>query len=189
VSLGWKKRPYRPAERCSGPIWAIARQGSEEKALKNHRISFKVNGKQVSLEVQAHETLISVLRERLGLTGTKEGCGTGQCGACIVLLDGKTVNACLVLGADCSGADITTVEGLDPDARKLHPLQESFMQHGAVQCGFCTPGMLMSAKGLLDHDPNPDRKEIRTALSGNLCRCTGYKKIIDAVEAAAAEQS
>ena len=153
--------------------------------MMNYRVSYVVNGKPVTLDVQPHETLLSVLRERLGLTGTKEGCGTGECGACTVILDGRTVNACLVLAADCSGADVLTVEGLAPDGGRLHPLQESFVQHGAVQCGFCTPGTLMSAKSLLDHNPNPDREEVKTALSGNLCRCTGYKKILDAVDAVA----
>jgi len=137
------------------------------------------------LDIFPHETLLQVLRNRLGLTGTKEGCGRGECGACTVILNGCSVNSCLVLAMECDGADITTVEGLAPDRQRLDPLQESFVKHGAVQCGFCTPGMLVAAKILLDTKPNPNREEIKTALSGNLCRCTGYRKVIDAVEAVA----
>lgn len=153
--------------------------------MSTYRISFTVNKQKYVLDVAPHETLLQVLRNRLGLTGTKDGCGRGECGACIVSLNGFSVNACLVLAMECDGAEITTVEGLAPDRQRLHPLQESFVKHGAVQCGFCTPGMLMAAKNLLDTKPKPTRKEIRTALSGNLCRCTGYKKIVDAVEAVA----
>lgn len=153
--------------------------------MKKQRISFKVNNQKYTLEISPDETLLQVLRTHLGLTGTKKGCGTGECGACIVILDGRTVNSCLILAMECEGANIITVEGLAPDSQRLHPVQESFIKHGAVQCGFCTPGMLMVAKNFLDNNPNPTREEIRAAISGNLCRCTGYKKIIDAIEAVA----
>ncbi len=156
-------------------------------ALGKQKISFTVNNQTYSLEVSPDETLLRTLRERLRLTGTKEGCGTGECGACIVILNGRAVNSCLVLAAECDGANITTIEGLAQDRHRLHPLQESFIRHGAVQCGFCTPGMLMAAKNFLDHHPRPTREEIKKAISGNLCRCTGYKKIIDAIEAVVKE--
>jgi CO/xanthine dehydrogenase Mo-binding subunit/aerobic-type carbon monoxide dehydrogenase small subunit (CoxS/CutS family) len=152
-----------------------------------HKISLTVNNQEYTLEVPPDEKLLRTLRERLRLTGTKEGCGTGECGACIVILDGNAVNSCLILAAECDGADITTIEGLALDQHTLHPLQESFIRHGAVQCGFCTPGMLMTAKNFLDQNPKPTREEIRKAISGNICRCTGYKKIIDAIEAAVKE--
>lgn len=129
-------------------------------------------------------SLLEVLRDQLGLTGTKEGCAAGDCGTCTVILDDEPVNSCMVLAFQADGRRVTTVEGLAEDG-KLHPLQESFIKHGAVQCGYCTPGMLMSAKALLDKDPNPDRQTIREAMAGNLCRCTGYYKIIEAVEDAA----
>jgi len=153
--------------------------------LHTHKISLTANNQTYSLEISPDETLLRTLRERMRLTGTKEGCGTGECGVCIVLLNGRTVNSCLVLTAECDGANITTIEGLALDQHTLHPLQESFVRHGAVQCGFCTPGMLMAAKHLLDHHPKPTREEIKKAISGNLCRCTGYKKIVDAIEAVA----
>ncbi len=153
--------------------------------MAQHSVSLSVNQRLYRLEVGAGETLLNVLRDRLELKGTKKGCGEGQCGACTVIKDGVTVNACLTLAVDCEGAEITTIEGLAPAPDTLHPLQETFIQHGAVQCGFCTPGMLMAAKSLLDRSPNPTREEIKRALSGNLCRCTGYKKIVDAVEAVA----
>jgi len=146
-----------------------------------------VNNQTYSLEVSPDETLLRTLRERLRLTGTKEGCGTGECGACIVILDGRAVNSCLMLAAECDGGNITTIEGLAPDRQRLHPLQESLIKHGAVQCGFCTPGMLMAAKNFLDYHPSPTREEIKMAISGNLCRCTGYKKIVDAIEAVVKE--
>jgi len=157
--------------------------------LETCTISLKVNGRTYKLQVPPGETLLRTLRDRLGLTGTKEGCGSGECGACMVILDGKAINSCLVLAPDCDGAEILTVEGLAPDEEELHPLQESFINHGAVQCGFCTPGMLMSAKSFLDKNPRPSREEIKTALSGNLCRCSGYKKIVDAVEAVSTNSS
>jgi len=147
-------------------------------------VVFTLNGHPVRAEVESHRTLLWLLREHFYLTGTKEGCGVGECGACTVLLDGRAVNACLVLAGKVQGREVLTVEGLGgPEA--LHPLQEQFVAKGAVQCGFCTPGMLLSAKALLDENPWPTREEIRVALSGNLCRCTGYNQIVDAVHAAA----
>lgn len=148
------------------------------------RLVATVNGKPVDLFVPPNRRLLDVLRDDLGLTGTKEGCGEGECGACTVLLDGRPVNACLVLAGEASGHEITTIEGLSQNGR-LHPLQEAFLEAGAVQCGFCTPGMILAAKALLDVNPDPDLEAIRTALSGNLCRCTGYVKIIAAVRLAA----
>jgi carbon-monoxide dehydrogenase small subunit len=142
-----------------------------------------VNGERHKLRVGVNESLLQVLRERLGLTGTKEGCAAGDCGACTVIMDGRAVLACLVMAFQADGRAVTTVEGLAEDG-KLHPLQEAFVEHGAVQCGYCTPGMLMSAKALLDAEPRPDREAIRAALAGNLCRCTGYHQIIDAVAGA-----
>lgn len=147
-------------------------------------ISFKVNGGAVEVAVSAEDRLIDVLREGLRLTGTKEGCGIGECGACTVLLDGKPVNSCLVPALQVEGREVETVEGLAKDGR-LHPLQEAFIEHTAVQCGFCTPGMLMSAAALLRENPNPTREDIARAISGNLCRCTGYHQIISAIEDAA----
>jgi carbon-monoxide dehydrogenase medium subunit len=139
-----------------------------------------VNGRKRRIVAPANKTLLDLLRDDLGLTGTKCGCEIGECGACTVLLDGKAVNSCLVLAPQIDGREVLTVEGLRKDG-KLHPLQESFMDHDAVHCGFCTPGMLMSAKELLDENPRPDEKEIRTAISGNLCRCTGYVQIVEAI--------
>lgn len=131
--------------------------------------------------VPPHWTLLRLLREKLGLTGTKEGCGIGECGACTVLVDGKPVNACLILAPKAEGRSIETVEGLGSRAA-LHPLQQSFIDRGAVQCGFCTPGILMSAKALLADHPHPSREEVKEAISGHLCRCTGYQQIIEAIE-------
>jgi carbon-monoxide dehydrogenase small subunit len=144
----------------------------------------KINGKHINLPVAPQRRLLDVLREDLGLTGVKEGCGEGECGACTVLINGKPVNSCLVLAPEADGAEITTIEGLARD-NGLHPLQQAFLDAGAVQCGFCTPGMVLSAKALLDVNPNPDSEEVRVAVSGNLCRCTGYTKIFDAVNLAA----
>lgn len=147
-------------------------------------ISFTLNGALQRLTVRPNMTLLDLLREEIGLTGTKRGCDVGECGACTVLLDGRAVNSCLVLAPQVDGREVVTVEGLAP-LGTLVPLQESFIDHGAVQCGFCTPGMLMSAKDLLDHSPGPGEKEIREAIAGNLCRCTGYQQIVEAIEDAA----
>jgi len=147
-------------------------------------IKLEVNGEQYEVDVKPYWTLLYVLREKLGLKGTKNGCGEGDCGACTVIMDGKSVHSCLVLAVQADGKKILTIEGLAKEG-KLHPLQEAFVEHGAIQCGFCTPGMIMAAKALLDENPNPTREEIREAISGNICRCTGYVKIIKAIEAAA----
>jgi carbon-monoxide dehydrogenase small subunit len=149
-------------------------------------IKFVLNGKPVELEVEPELLFVDLLRERLGLTGTKIGCGEGDCGACTVLVDGKNMNSCLMLAVKADGHDIVTVEGLG-DYDKLHPLQEAFIAEGAVQCGFCTPGMLLSAKSLLDVNPHPKREEIAKHISGNLCRCTGYTKIVNAIEKVACQ--
>jgi carbon-monoxide dehydrogenase small subunit len=146
-------------------------------------INFILNGKETSMEVDPEWTLLYLLREELFLTGTKEGCGSGECGACTVLMDGIAVNSCLVLAPQINGTEILTIEALEHDG-KLDRLQQSFIDHHAVQCGFCTPGMLMSAKALLLKNPRPSQEEIRIALSGNLCRCTGYQNIVAAVEGA-----
>jgi carbon-monoxide dehydrogenase small subunit len=149
-------------------------------------VSTTVNGDDVEFVCAASETLLDVLRNRLGLTGAKEGCGTGDCGACSVTLDGQLVCSCLVLGAEAQGREVGTVEGM-ADGDKLHPLQSKFIEHAALQCGVCTPGFLVAAKALLDENPKPTETEIRYALAGNLCRCTGYDKIVRAVDAAAKE--
>jgi aerobic-type carbon monoxide dehydrogenase small subunit (CoxS/CutS family) len=146
-------------------------------------ISFVVNGEPAEVAFAPYKTLLEVLREDLNLCGTKHGCELGECGACAVLVDGQAVLSCLVLGVDCDGRTVTTVEGLAGDGR-LHPLQDTFADLGAAQCGYCTPGFLIAAKALLDEHPQPSRDEIRDALSGNLCRCTGYQQIFEAVEAA-----
>ncbi|MFZ5587140.1 MAG: (2Fe-2S)-binding protein [Thermodesulfobacteriota bacterium] len=147
-------------------------------------ITLKINGREHDLLAAPNRTLAQALREDLGLTGTKQGCGVGDCGSCTVLLDGEPVNSCLVLAVQAAGKAITTIEGL-ADGPRLHPIQEAFVQHGAIQCGFCTPGMILSAKALIDAEPAPDEARIRQALSGNLCRCTGYQKIVEAVDDAA----
>jgi len=152
----------------------------------NTRIQIRLNGKILTLTVPPFRLLLDLLRDEIGLTGTKEGCGTGDCGACTVLLNGKPVNSCLVLSGELDGADIVTIEGLKIGPH-LHPVQQAFVQEGGAQCGYCTPGMLMMTKALLDENINPTEEEIRFALSGNLCRCTGYAKIIQAVQTAAAE--
>jgi len=148
------------------------------------RVSCTVNSDPIDILVEQEKTLLEVLREDLRLTGTKHGCELGECGACAVLVDGEPLLSCLVLAAECDGRDVVTVEGL-PEGGELHPLQECFADLGAAQCGYCTPGMLMTAKALLDREPHPTRDQIREALAGNLCRCTGYQQIIEAVEAAA----
>ncbi|NLJ60132.1 MAG: (2Fe-2S)-binding protein [Firmicutes bacterium] len=158
--------------------------GTPSSVKSTLEVSMEVNGDTVRREVPASRTLIDFLRDDLGLTGTKEGCGKGECGACTVLVDGKPVNSCLMLAYQANGCKVTTIEGLERNG-ELHPLQEAFMEEGAVQCGFCIPGMIMAAKAILDANPEPTRDEIRQGISGNICRCTGYVKIIDAIEAAA----
>lgn len=150
----------------------------------SHVVQFRVNGYQRLVAVEPRETLLEVLRDRLGLTGTKEGCGNGNCGSCTVLVDGLSICSCLVFGVEAHGKEIVTVEGLATDGR-LHPLQEAFLQWGGLQCGICTPGFLVSAKWLLDRNPDPTEMEIRSAIVGNLCRCTGYDKIVKAIQACA----
>ena len=143
-------------------------------------IELKVNGEPYEVAVDSRRTLLEVLRDYLGLTGTKKGCDEGDCGCCTVLMDGKAVPSCLVLAIEAAGKDIVTIEGL-ASGGQLHPLQEAFVNYGALQCGFCTPGMILSAKALLDENPKPTEEEIRRAIAGNLCRCTGYIKIIEAI--------
>ena len=152
--------------------------------MKKMQMRLSVNGEPHEVAFEPHKTLLEVLREDMGLVGTKHGCELGECGACAVLVDGKPVLSCLLFGAECEDAEVLTVEGLADDAR-LHPLQEAFADLGAAQCGYCTPGFLLTAKALLDRKPDASREEIKEALSGNLCRCTGYIQIYEAVEEAA----
>jgi carbon-monoxide dehydrogenase small subunit len=148
--------------------------------MTTQTLTMTLNGEEVKVQVKPSALLVEVLRDQLDLTGTKVACGEGECGACTVLLDGKPVNSCLMPALKAQGREVLTVEGLAP-LGELHPLQKAFVEHGAVQCGYCTPGMLMSAKALLDHNPNPTEDEVRLAISGNLCRCTGYAKIVEAI--------
>ena len=143
-------------------------------------IDLTVNGESYSVFVEPYWTLLDVLRREIGLTGTKKGCDTGDCGACTVIIDGKAVDSCLVLAVAAQGKSITTIEGLAQDG-KLHPLQEAFIQHGAIQCGYCTPGTILAAKAFLDDNPHPTEEEVRRGIAGNLCRCTGYVKIVEAI--------
>jgi len=153
---------------------------------RNVQVSLTVNGEPVEVSFAPYKTLLEVLREDLGLTGTKHGCELGECGACAVLVDGEPVLSCLMLAIECEGRAVQTIEGLASGTR-LHPLQAAFADHGGSQCGYCTPGMVMTAKGLLDHDPNPSRETIKEAIAGNICRCTGYNQIVEAIEEAAQE--
>ena len=146
-----------------------------------HTANLIINGEPHEVVVESRETLLDVMREKLLLTGTKKGCDEGDCGACTVLMDGRPVNSCLVLAVEADGKEILTIEGL-AHGSELHPLQEAFVKSGSVQCGYCTPGMIMSAKALLDENPDPTEEEIKQAIAGNLCRCTGYVKIIDAIK-------
>jgi aerobic-type carbon monoxide dehydrogenase small subunit (CoxS/CutS family) len=146
-----------------------------------HIVRFRVNGEQTTVHMEPTKTLLDVLREDLFLTGTKRGCDSGECGACTVLLNGQAVHSCLILAAELDGKDVLTIEGLSKDRKELHPLQKAFIEKGAVQCGFCTPGLIMTAKALLDENPNPTEEEVRYGVSGNLCRCTGYSKIVEAI--------
>jgi aerobic carbon-monoxide dehydrogenase small subunit len=150
-------------------------------------VAVSINGEHQELALEPYRSLLDVLRNEVGLTGTKKGCDVGDCGACTVLLDGKPVNSCLVLGVEVGGCEVVTIEGLQPDPDHLHPLQEAFMLHGGAQCGFCTPGFIMMAKALLDENPHPTEDEIRFGIAGNICRCTGYTKIVTAIQAAAKE--
>jgi carbon-monoxide dehydrogenase small subunit len=149
------------------------------------RVSAMVNGERVEFLCHPHQSLLECLRDILGLTGAKEGCNDGNCGACSILLDGRLVNSCLVLGVEVEGREVITVEGL-ADWRGLHPIQQAFIDGDAIQCGYCTPGILIAAKALLDRNPSPSEQQIRTWMAGNLCRCTGYDKIVRAIQAAAA---
>jgi len=148
------------------------------------QIELKVNGETYQTLIEPHRTLLEVLRENLGMTGSKEMCNKGDCGGCTVIMDGKPVLSCLALAIEAEGKEIVTIEGLS-DGFELHPIQQAFVDHGAIQCGYCTPGFIMSAKALLDRNPNPTEDEIKEGISNNLCRCTGYVQIIDAIDAAA----
>ncbi|HSM58357.1 MAG TPA: (2Fe-2S)-binding protein [Candidatus Sulfomarinibacteraceae bacterium] len=152
-------------------------------------ISATINGEPVEFAVLPYRSLLDVLRHELALTGTKKGCDVGDCGACTVILDGKPVNSCLVLGVEIDGCEITTIEGLHRPDGALHPLQDNFLRFGAAQCGFCTPGMIVTAKALLDENPRLTEEEIRFGIAGNICRCTGFSKIIQAIEVTASEMS
>jgi carbon-monoxide dehydrogenase small subunit len=153
-----------------------------------HRIHLTVNKEPQELFVEPNRLLVDLIRQDLGLTGTKKGCGTGDCGSCTIILDGSAVKSCLILAVEVDGSEILTVEGLQSGG-ELHPLQKAFIQYGAIQCGFCSPGMMMSAKAFLDRCPKPTEEEVKMALSGNLCRCTGYRKIIEAILAVAQEEN
>jgi carbon-monoxide dehydrogenase small subunit len=155
--------------------------------MSNHVINLTINGDPTQVVVPSRLTLLQMLRDKLALTGTKNGCNAGECGSCTVMLNGEPVNSCMVLAVECDGAEIVTVEGMMKDG-VLDPVQDTIIAHGGVQCGFCTPGILISARGLLDRNPDPSEEEIREALVGNLCRCTGYLRIVDAVKDAAARQ-
>jgi carbon-monoxide dehydrogenase small subunit len=150
-------------------------------------VSFVLNGEPVEVEVEPHLTLLQLLRDKLELTGTKEGCGMGECGACTVLLDGRSVNSCIFPVMEVDGKNVITIEGLTDAQGELHPIQRAFIEYGAIQCGFCTPGMVLSAKALLDENPKPTDTEIRTGIAGNLCRCTGYLQIVQAIKAASGQ--
>jgi len=152
--------------------------------MKTYPVEIRLNGELMRTEAAPYETLLDVLRKKLGAKEVKSGCAKGDCGACAVLLDGKAVNACLVLAVQASGCEVVTVRGIGTEDHP-HPLQENFVRHGAIQCGYCTPGMIVSAKALLDRNPDPTREEIREGISGNLCRCTGFKKIVEAIESTA----
>jgi len=156
--------------------------------MERFKVKLQLNGEPVELDVKPSETLIETLRDRLELTGAKDGCGLGACGSCTVLLNGLPTRSCIVLTAELEGSEVTTIEGL-ADGTKLDPVQESFMEKGAVQCGFCSPGMILTAKSLLDRNSQPNKEEVIRSISSNLCRCTGYKKIVEAVEAASSTET
>jgi carbon-monoxide dehydrogenase small subunit len=148
----------------------------------SQEISFGFNGNKINMVVEDHWTLLYLIREELGYTGTKEGCGSGECGACTVIVDGDAVNSCLYLAAGIDGKELTTIEGLASDDGTLHPIQKAFVENGGIQCGFCSPGMILSAKALLDENSNATEDEIKEAIAGNICRCTGYVQIIDSIK-------
>jgi carbon-monoxide dehydrogenase small subunit len=148
-------------------------------------VTFTFNGNRMTMAVEDHWTLLHLIREELGYTGTKEGCGSGECGACTVIVDGAAVNSCLYLAAEIDGRELTTIEGLAAPDGTLHPIQRSFVENGGIQCGFCSPGMILAARALLDAEPSPSEAAIREALAGNLCRCTGYAQIVEAIQAVA----
>ncbi len=156
--------------------------------MKKQLLTMTVNGNEIDVAVTPNTTLLEVLRDDLGFTGVKEGCSEGVCGACTVLMNGAPIRSCLTLALEAEGASVTTIEGL-ASRGKLHPVQQAFIDQGAVQCGFCTPGMILSSKALLDRSPHPTDEEIKTALAGNFCRCTGYKKILDAVRSVATQST
>jgi aerobic carbon-monoxide dehydrogenase small subunit len=151
------------------------------------QIQLKVNGLAYKKEVEPRRTLLELIREDLELTGAKEGCGLGECGTCTVLLDGKPIKSCITLAVQANGREVTTIEGMEGADGALHPIQQAFIDHGAIQCGFCTPGMVLSAKALLDEKPKPTEMEVKRAIAGNLCRCTGYQKIVEAILSAASK--
>jgi len=151
-------------------------------------IHFVLNAEPIEVDIEPHLTLLQLLRDKLELTGTKEGCGMGECGACTVLLDGKTVNSCIFPAMEVEGKSVTTIEGVADAQGNLHPIQKAFIEYGAIQCGFCSPGMVLSAKALLDENPKPTEEEIRHGIAGNLCRCTGYLQIIQAIKAVTGQQ-
>ena len=149
--------------------------------MKKATLDITVNGVSYQMEVEPRKTLLEFLREDLNLTGAKEGCGLGECGTCTVLLDGKPIKSCITLALQANGREVTTIEGMEEPDGTLHPIQQAFIDHGAIQCGFCTPGMVLSAKALLDENRTPTEFEVRQAIAGNLCRCTGYQKIVEAI--------
>jgi aerobic carbon-monoxide dehydrogenase small subunit len=170
-------------EREESYVMTVYVSDSRGGSLMTKEVEFRLNGNQMQMNMEDHWTLLHLLREELGMTGTKEGCGSGECGACTVIVDGLAVNACLYLAVDVAGKEVLTIEGLAAKDGTLHPLQKSFVEHGGIQCGFCTPGMILSSKALLDENPCPTEDEIKHALAGNLCRCTGYVPILASVQA------
>ena len=155
----------------------------------SRNISFVFNGNEMTIAIEDHWTLLHLIREELGYTGTKEGCGSGECGACTVIVDGLAVNSCLYLAAEIDGKELVTIEGLASADGKLHPIQKAFVENGGIQCGFCSPGMILSAKALLDENSNADEAEIKDAIAGNICRCTGYVQIIDSIKAVSGSEA
>ncbi len=153
--------------------------------MKQQLIQLDINNQIYEVPINNRDLLVDVIRKKVGLTGTKKGCGEGDCGACTVLVDGAPILSCLTLAVSCQGKKITTIEGLADDQGNLHPIQQSFLDHGAVQCGFCTPGMILTTKAMLDKNPQPDDRSIKRGIAGNICRCTGYKKIVEAIGASA----